>query len=233
MEQLEIIVKTLGAAVAVLTPFLNGFFSHMTSRTKRLDERYERLQSFFKDGGTERHPMLVEASFAAATGFTKLNAQEIELILRQPRPSEFMSRYLQSGSYVSLDQTSQQVELRGLAKRRPTRRFLIVSGIIAYLVLSFPALSALIFGVPVLAMGGEWKALVELLGVSGLAIAMGAMALMASSRLQMAAALVQRQLLPAADQSVESQPPLLPVALTISSGVDVASRHADAKHIDD
>lgn len=196
MDYLEQIVKPLTLLIGTLAPVLKSFFGHMANRTRHLDVRYSRIKTFFDDGATARHPLLVEASFASAVGHSKLNAHEIELVLRQPRPTGFMTSYLRARDYVGPTEAGDQFELRGIAKHDAWRKTLVVLGIAIYILLAGPAIWTILYVIPMKAFSQQLPLALATMGFCSLAIALACIALMGSAKLHIAATLFKRQVKP-------------------------------------
>lgn len=118
MEQYIDILTKLGGILAVVVPALNLWFSGRTSKPKEFEERADRLQKFFHDGGLEQHPILIEARFGAVLGHLNLSAKEIPLLLRQTAPTQFLQRYLHVKQYIEPAADGSAFVLKSVAASR-------------------------------------------------------------------------------------------------------------------
>lgn len=193
MEHLESIVKALSVMLATLAPLIKPLFGQRADRRRHLDDNYSRLKTFFDDGATGRHAMLVEASFAAAIGHDKLSVQEIELLLRQKSPTRFIRRYMRCRDYLQPDEAGDSFELRGVAARPRLRRALITLGTVFYVVSAGPAFWTMAYVVAPTASQHGWLVTLGATAVCGMAVALGVVALIASGKLHHAARLFEQQ----------------------------------------
>lgn len=118
MEQYIDILKQLGGILAVAIPAVKLWLSGRAPRPKELEERADRLQKFFHDGGLEQQPILLEARFGAALGHLSLSAKEIPLLLRQASPTQFLQRYLHVKQYIEPAADGSVFVLKSLAASR-------------------------------------------------------------------------------------------------------------------
>lgn len=195
MQHLEAIVKALSVILVTLAPWIKPLFDRRADRARHHDEHYKRLKAFFDDGGTARHPMLVEASFAAVVGHAKLSSQEVELLLRQRRPTAFMATYMRCRDYIGPNGLGDRFELRGPAARPTLRKTLVTLGKLAYIVFAGTAFWTLVYVVAPHALQHGWSALAAA-AVCAMGVMLGVVALLGSSKLHHASKLFKQQVLP-------------------------------------
>lgn len=194
MDQLVEVLKYISAILVVLAPLLKLFPGRTGQRQPReFEERYQRIQAFFEAGGVERHPFLVEAAFAAAVGHSKLNAIEIPLVLRQPRPTQFMNTYVRVRDYLAPTQDGLRFELRSIASLTRLRKILVGVGVLMYLVFMLAAVWLAFHAAPKLILSQSWSSLVGAFSFAALFAAAAAWCLVGASRLHWAARLEARQ----------------------------------------
>jgi hypothetical protein len=133
VELLVEVLKYVSGVLAILAPLAKQFFgASMLRRPKELEERFERIKRFFDEGGIERHPLIVEASFAAAIGHTRLNADEIRILLRQRKPTQFIGSYVRVRDYLSPSADGMRLELQSVAAVPALRWLFIFAGVLLY-----------------------------------------------------------------------------------------------------
>lgn len=186
MDQLIEVLKYLSAALAILAPLFRLFPGRSIQRPKELEDRYQRIKNFFDEGGYERHPLLVEASFAAAVGHTKLNAVEIPLVLRQQRPTQFINSYVRVRDHLAPTEDGSKFELRAIAAKPRLRKSLVVLGLISYVTFMLAAVWLTFYAAPKLALVQSWSNLIAALFLALLFVAAGAYCLVGASRLHWA-----------------------------------------------
>jgi hypothetical protein len=186
MDQLVEVLKYVSALLAVLAPLLKLFPGFTAKRPQELEEQYKRVKTFFDEGGAERHPLLVEMSFAAAVGHRKLNAVEIPLLLRQKKPSQFIDAYASVRDYLAPTKNGERFELRSIAAKDWLRKLLVAVGVALYAVFAVAVLWLLFYQAPKLALSQSWAALLAVISCALLFIAAAAYCLVAGSRLHWA-----------------------------------------------
>lgn len=156
MEQYIDILKQLGGILAVAIPAIKLWFSGRVPRTRELEERADRLQKFFHDGGLEQHPMLLEARFGAALGHLNLNATEIPLLLRQSAPTQFLQRYLRVKQYIEPAADGSVFVLKSIAASWFTRNLIRGVMLILYVLYATAAVWMLLQELPALITATAW-----------------------------------------------------------------------------
>lgn len=195
MELFEQIIKALGLVIGALVPAVNLLTGRYAQRPKHLQERYQAIKGFFDDGGVDRHPMLVEACFAAALGHAKLNAHEIALLVRQTKPMQFMAVYLRARDYMRPSDDGQRFMLNGWFAHKALRRGWILTGVLVYAILVAGALALLLYELPTLVSARAWSHLYALLMLAVAALCIGALALNGAAKVSFAERLVSRQVM--------------------------------------
>jgi hypothetical protein len=196
MDQFIDLLKHAGTALAVLTPVFKLFPGAGRDNVHHLEERHKCFKTFFDQGGAEQHPLLVESAFGAALGHTKLDAREIPLILRQPKPTAFINSYLRVRSYLAPNKDGSRFELQSLAARPFLRKIFITVGIVAYGLFFLTAIWMLLYLSPKLAMQQAWSQLTGSLVLSVFFAATAGYCLIEASRPYWAAKLFERQVIP-------------------------------------
>ncbi|WP_146749414.1 hypothetical protein [Paracidovorax anthurii] len=192
MDTLIDALKSVVAVIAVAAPV----FKHVPLRRDQapsLAEQHVKLKQFFDEGGTDRHPMLVESAFSAAMDHQKLDAAEIRFMVRQPNPSRFIKSYLRVRGYININPEGTGLDLKSPASNPKLRKLFSWVGLSAYFVLACSAFWLLCYETPLLLLHGDW---VKSINTAVVAFAFGATGLFLlyeSSRLQTAAQLHERQ----------------------------------------
>lgn len=156
MEQYIDILKQLGGILAVAVPAVKLWLSVKTPGPKELEERADRLQKFFHDGGLEQHSILVEARFGAALGHLNLSAKEIPLLLRQASPTQFLQRYLHVKQYIEPAADGSVFILKSLAASRFLSIFTRAAMFLLYLLYAGAAAWVLLQELPTFITASAW-----------------------------------------------------------------------------
>jgi hypothetical protein len=161
MEQYIDILKQLGGILAVAVSALKLWLSGRTPRPKELEERADRLQKFFHDGGLEQHPILVEARFGAALGHLNLSAKEIPLLLRQTTPTQFLQQYLHVKQYIEPAADGSAFVLKSVAASRFLSIFTRVALALLYVLYAGAAVWMALQELPSLITAAAWLKALE------------------------------------------------------------------------
>lgn len=189
-------LRSLSGLLAVLVPLLKSFLGRSPERSNELDDRFQRVKKFFDEGGVERHPLLVEASFASAVGHAKLDAREIRLVLRQPRPTRFIAAYVRVRDYLAPTKDGKKFELQALASHERLRKALVVAGVVLYVLFGFTAVGLTMYVAPRQALAQSWGHLTLALASAPLFVVTGALCLIGASKLHWAKELESKQAAP-------------------------------------
>ncbi len=156
MAQIVDALKYVSAVVAVIAPAFKVLRSRGRDPARELEERDRRIEAFFEAGGSELSPLRMESAFGAAVGHTRLNAQEIPLILKQRKPTSFMASYLGVRDYLAPTLDGRRFELRSIAARPRLRQTLSVAGFFLYGLFGFASVWLLFYLAPKLAASHSW-----------------------------------------------------------------------------
>lgn len=115
------------------------------------------MKDFFKEGGLASHPFLIEGSFAAALGHTKLNHTEICLLLKQKNPTQFMETYIKVRAYLKPSLCGRRFELKSVASAPKLRNVLIATLFILYCISMSIAVFILAFDMPKYILNQLWN----------------------------------------------------------------------------
>jgi hypothetical protein len=193
MDQLVELLKYLSAVLAVLAPAFKLLLGTRAEKTQQLEDRHRRMKTFFEEGGTERHALLIESSFAAAVGHAKLTAAEVPMILRQRTPTQFMATYVQVRDYIGPNEDGSTFVLKSLAAVPSLRRILVALGVLSYVALLGSAVWLLFYLAPKLALAQSWANSIAMLVAALVFAAVGAWCLVGASHLVWASKLQASQ----------------------------------------
>ncbi len=194
IELLRQVAAVIAGIAAITAPIVKLFNERRTVRPQHLEERYRSLKTFFDDGGVDRHPVLVESGFAAAVGHTRFTAAEVDLILRQRKPIQFMDVYLRSRSYVQPTDDGQQFRLHGIAKYQRVRQTVVALATVLYVLLVAPGMGLLLFKLPMELLSQDWVASARMATTGVLSACTGFAVLHMAAQLHWAALIVQKQM---------------------------------------
>jgi hypothetical protein len=104
MPEIVEMLKFVSGSIAVLAPVIKLFFGKRPDRGRELEERSARIKAFYEEGGLDLQPLRMESAFAAAMGHSRLDAREIPLLLRQKKPTSFITTVRLNGPRRVIDQ---------------------------------------------------------------------------------------------------------------------------------
>lgn len=205
MDNVIELAKAVAAIVGALVAFHKVFMGGDGDRDRRLAERHERVKEFFACYDAGSHPMVIEAAFAAAIGRMGISAQEISILLRQEKPTQFVAVYSRVQDYLAPDSTGSQLDLRSIAARPVLRVFLWRGGLVLYFVLAALTAFTGLFLLPDAVGRQNWRD-ISLAAFNTIVFASAAIiVLIESSRLRWAFELCKGQI-PRADRPDHLQP---------------------------
>lgn len=149
--------KSLSALIIALLTASKSYLRGQGNWRPHRDQ-HEQLTTFFKAGGIHQHPILVEHSFGAVMGHTKLGASEIALLLRQTDPTNFIRSYMRVRTHLRPASSLDCFELSGTARHQALRISLTILGIIIYVIAALPAAYALLTKLPDEILHRSWPA---------------------------------------------------------------------------
>ena len=191
IEILKALAGLGGAAITAAKLFFSG---GEASRDRKFDERRERVKAFLAAYDERAHPILIEASFAAAMGHTKISAFELPILLRQRKPTQFIDLYAKVQDYLQPNECGTELELRSLAARAWLRNLLTWGGLAVYFAM---AISTAVFGLYVLpdaVQASDWAKALSAMFNTFLFAGSALVVLIASGRLHWAAKLHDGQI---------------------------------------
>lgn len=148
MDDLIELLKALAPIAGVALAAGKMLFPEGDGReSRKFEERRDRIKEFLSAYDERAHPFVIEASFAAAIGHSKISAIELPILLRQRKPTEFIAVYANVQDYLASNAEGTQLQLRSLASNKWVRRPLVIMGVLLYL---FMAGAACFFGLYVL-----------------------------------------------------------------------------------
>jgi hypothetical protein len=156
METYISIFKIAGSIISIIMGMFKLFNRDRPNREHPSEDKVSLLKSFVDENKIIQNQLYVEYLFTYIYGHKKLNAIEISYLINTDNPTQTIDRYINSKSYITIDNKDSQILLKKPFKKISSLKFFRIILFIIYTIFSIIALLFIFYIVPAFISSNNW-----------------------------------------------------------------------------
>ncbi|MCG8094137.1 MAG: hypothetical protein JAZ17_11020 [Candidatus Thiodiazotropha endolucinida] len=157
MEAYLTILKVAGSIISILIGAHKLFLQNRSNRDYPTEDKVSLLKTYLNEEKKSQNQMYIEYLFTYIFGHKKLNATEINYLSKSDNPTQTIDRYIDSRSYVTIENQDSQIILKKPFTKTTTLNILRVAHLFLYAIFAVIALLLLFYVTPTYINANNWS----------------------------------------------------------------------------